>query len=157
MTWEKCAIEIYRADVNTDLALPYADEGIQAGFPNPAQDYIDLCLDLNRELVTNPASTFYGRVRGDSLIDVDVVEGDVLIIDKSLTPIEGDLVVAFIDGDFTLKFYHTDKDTVWLMPANKKYEPIKVTAENDFMIWGVSTYVIRDNRKRRANRNVSVG
>ncbi len=146
---KRITIELFRADTNSNLALPYADEGIQAGFPNPAQDYLDLCLDLNKELVTNPPATFYGRVRGDSLVDADVLEGDVLIVDKSLTPLEGDLVVVFIDGDFTLKFIHKDNEVIWLIPANSKYNPIKVTKENDFMVWGVVTYTIRDNRKRK--------
>lgn len=152
MNKEKLTIEVFGADVSSGLALPYADQGIQAGFPNPAQDYLDLCLDLNKELVTNPPATFYGRVRGDSLVEADVREGDILIIDKSLTPVQDDLVVAFIDGDFTLKFIHIDQNVVWLMPANEQYRPIKVTAENDFLVWGVVTYTIRDNRKRRRKK-----
>lgn len=142
-------VEIFKADTERGLLLPFADEGIQAGFPNPAQDYLDIAIDLNKELVHNPSSTFYGRVRGDSLIYADVQEGDVVIIDKSLTPIEGDLIVAFIDGDFTLKFIHKENDSIWLMPANNAYEPIKVSADNDFMIWGIVTYTIRNNRTRR--------
>ena len=152
MNKEKLTIEVFGADVSSGLALPYADQGIQAGFPNPAQDYLDLCLDLNKELVTNPPATFYGRVRGDSLVEADVREGDILIIDKSLTPVQDDLVVAFIDGDFTLKFIHIDQNVVWLMPANEQYRPIRVTAENDFLVWGVVTYTIRDNRKRRRKK-----
>lgn len=152
MNKEKLTIEVFGADVSSGLALPYADQGIQAGFPNPAQDYLDLCLDLNKELVTNPPATFYGRVRGDSLVEADVREGDILIIDKSLSPVQDDLVVAFIDGDFTLKFIHIDQDIVWLMPANEQYRPIRVTAENDFLVWGVVTYTIRDNRKRRRKK-----
>lgn len=152
MNKEKLTIEVFGADVSSGLALPYADQGIQAGFPNPAQDYLDLCLDLNKELVTNPPATFYGRVRGDSLVEADVREGDILIIDKSLTPVQDDLVVAFIDGDFTLKFIHIDQNVVWLMPANEQYRPIRVTADNDFLVWGVVTYTIRDNRKRRRKK-----
>ena len=152
MNKEKLTIEVFGADVSSGLALPYADQGIQAGFPNPAQDYLDLCLDLNKELVTNPPATFYGRVRGDSLVEADVREGDILIIDKSLTPVQDDLVVAFIDGDFTLKFIHIDQNVVWLMPANEQYRPIRVTAENVFLVWGVVTYTIRDNRKRRRKK-----
>lgn len=152
MNKEKLTIEVFGADVSSGLALPFADQGIQAGFPNPAQDYLDLCLDLNKELVTNPPATFYGRVRGDSLVEADVREGDILIIDKSLTPVQDDLVVAFVDGDFTLKFIHIDHDIVWLMPANEQYRPIRVTAENDFLVWGVVTYTIRDNRKRRRKK-----
>lgn len=149
---DKLKIDVYRADVESGLLLPYVDGGIQAGFPNPAQDYLDVSIDLNRELVKNPMATFYGRVRGDSLMDADVLEGDVLVIDKSEAVLEGDMVVAFVDGDFTLKFFHRKGDEVWLMPANEKYEPIKVTKENDFMVWGVVMYTIRDNRKRRKRR-----
>lgn len=87
-----------------DGMIQMAMEGIHAGFPSPAQDYMTGVIDLNKELVKHPESTFYGRVVGDSMIDAGICEGDVLVIDKSLEPSEGDMCVCFVDGEFALKF-----------------------------------------------------
>lgn len=135
-------IEIYKADISSSLSLPIADEGIRAGFPSPAQDFMDLSIDLNQELVKHPSSTFYGRVKGDSMIDAGVHDGDVLIIDKSLEPKDGDMAVCFIDGEFTIKYIKIEKKVIWLVPANKNFQPIKVTEDNNFLIWGIVTYCI---------------
>lgn len=134
---------IYKADTDSHLSLPYADGGIKAGFASPAQDYIDQVIDLNKELVKHPASTFYGRVTGDSMIDADLNDGDILIIDKSIQPTTGKMAVCFIDGEFTVKYIKVDGDIVWLIPANKKYDRIKVTPENNFIVWGVVTTIIK--------------
>lgn len=134
-------IDFFTADTTSDLSLPLA-EGIKAGFPSPAQDYIDLAFDLNKELVKNPSSTFYGRVRGDSMVDEGINDGDILVIDKSLPPADGRKAVCYIDGEFTLKTIRVKKDGIYLMPANPAYKPIKVTEENDFVVWGIVTYVI---------------
>ena len=149
-------LEIVKADTASELHLPYADQGIRAGFPSPAQDYMDLSIDLNRELIRNPSATFYGRVKGDSMQDAGVSEGDVLVIDKSLEPQDGDMAVCFLDGEFTLKFIQLEKDVIWLIPANEAYEPIRVTAENDFLIWGIVTYTIKNNRKKTFKKRVVV-
>lgn len=138
-------LTIYGADQSTGLALPYADEGVRAGFPSPAQDYMTENIDLNRELIRHPATTFYARVVGDSMCDAGIDEGDLLIVDKGIEPQENDVVVAFVDGEFTLKRIHIEMDRheFWLMPANESYHPIRVTEENQFMIWGVVTYNIK--------------
>lgn len=138
-------LTIYGADQSTGLALPYADEGVRAGFPSPAQDYMSENIDLNRELIRHPATTFYARVVGDSMRDAGIDEGDLLIVDKGIEPQENDVVVAFVDGEFTLKRIHIEMDRheFWLMPANENYHPIRVTEENQFMIWGVVTYNIK--------------
>ena len=149
-------LEIVGADTSSQLPLPYADQGIRAGFPSPAQDYMDLSIDLNRELIRNPSSTFYGRVKGDSMQDAGVSEGDVLVIDKSLEPQDGDMAVCFLDGEFTLKFIQLEKDVIWLIPANEAYDPIRVTAENEFLIWGIVTYTIKNNRKKTFKKRVVV-
>ena len=146
---EKAAIEFYPANTQTSLSLPFASEGIKAGFPSPAQDYMDISIDLNKELIKNPASTFYGRVSGNSMKGEGLADGDILIVDKSLEPHDGDTAVCFIDGDFTLKNIKIEKDIVWLVPANPEYQPIKVTAGNDFMIWGIVTYSIRNHRQKK--------
>ena len=144
----KTNLEIQKSDASSELSLPYADEGIKAGFPSPTQDYMESAIDLNKELVKHPASTFYGRVKGDSMIDANVHDGDILVIDKSLEPRNGDMAVCFIDGEFTIKYIKIEKDVIWLQPANNNYQPIKVTIENDFLIWGIVTYCIQNKRRR---------
>ena len=140
-------LDFYSANTETVLALPLVDGGIAAGFPSPAQDYIDLKIDLNKELIANPSSTFYGRVKGTSMQDAGIVEGDILVIDKSIEPQDGDTAVCFIDGEFTLKYIKIEPDAVYLVPANPKFQPIKVTEDNNFCIWGVVTYSIKSHKK----------
>ena len=142
-------LTIYKVDAESHLPLPYADEGIRAGFPSPAQDYMELAIDLNKELIKHPTSTFYGRVVGDSMKDEGIEEGDILVIDKSLELMDDDLAVCFIDGDFTVKRVRRESDAAWLVPSNVKYPPIKVTKDNEFMVWGIVTYTIKKNRRKR--------
>lgn len=141
-------IKIYNSDISSKMEIPFADEGIKAGFPSPAQDFLEFSIDLNKELVKHPASTFFGRVSGSSMKDAGVEDGDILVIDKSLRAKNGDMAVCYIDGEFTLKYIKIDKDIVWLIPANKEFSPIKATSENDFMIWGIVTYSIKSHIKR---------
>lgn len=136
-------IKIYSPSTEQSVDLPLAKSGISAGFPSPADDPLDLKIDLNRELIHNPASTFYARVSGVSMIDDGIDDGDLLVIDKSVEPYDGCLAVCFIDGEFTLKRFADKGDHALLVPANKRYSPIKVTADNDFMIWGVVRYLIK--------------
>lgn len=123
-----------------------AESGIHAGFPSPATDYMTQAIDLNRELVRHPAATFYGRVVGDSMIDAGVEEGDILVIDKSLDPRDGDMAVCFVDGEFTLKYLRFDEGRLVLQPANDRYPSIEVSEGSDFKVWGVVTYVIKKVR-----------
>ncbi len=125
------------------MLLPYVDQGISAGFPSPAEDFLDLKIDLNKELVKNPSATFYGRVKGNSMKDVGIDDGDLLVIDKSVEPRDGKIAVCFIDGEFTIKRIRIDKNCCWLVPANEAYEPIRVTEDNDFVIWGIVVHVIK--------------
>lgn len=99
---------MYSADLSSELPLPFADQGVRAGFPSPAQDYMTDSIDLNRELIRHPATTFYARASGDSMKDCGIDDGDLLVIDKSLEPQDGDIVVAYIDGEFTLKTVRFD-------------------------------------------------
>lgn len=138
------AIEIYKPALQSAMALPLANQGISAGFPSPADDFLDLSIDLNKELIKHPYATFYGRVSGDSMTGAGLDDGDLLIIDKSLEPQDGKIAVCFIDGEFTIKRIKIEKDSLWLMPENKKYKPIKVTEDNEFIIWGVVTSVIKN-------------
>jgi DNA polymerase V len=143
------ALQIFSADTTTEISLPLAENGISAGFPSPAQDYLDLRIDLNKELISNPSSTFFGRVKGHSMKDAGILDGDLLVIDKSLDPQDGDTAVCFIDGEFTLKFIRIEKDAVYLVPANPTFQPIKVTESNDFCIWGIVTYTIQNHKHRQ--------
>lgn len=145
----KKQLEIHKIDVSTCLPLQYADEGIRAGFPSPAQDYLEQAIDLNKELIRHPASTFYGRVAGDSMRDEGIEEGDILVIDKSLELMDDDLAVCFIDGEFTVKRVRLEPDSAWLIPSNPNYPLIKVTPENNFIVWGIVTYTIKKNRRKR--------
>ena len=133
-----------RAQLGISVELPE----IKAGFPSPAQDYVENGIDLNRELIRNPSSTFFGRARGSSMEGAGIYDGDLLVIDKSLEPYEGAVAVCFIDGEFTLKRIHFEREAgqmvaVWLMPENESFHPIKVTQENQFVIWGIVTHSIR--------------
>ncbi len=141
-------IDFYSVNTSTVLPLPLVDGGIAAGFPSPAQDYIDLKIDLNKELIANPSSTFYGRVKGASMKDAGIEDGDILVIDKSLEPQDGDTAVCFIDGEFTLKYIKIEPDAVYLVPANDQFKPMKVTEENNFCIWGVVTYSIKNHKRK---------
>ncbi|UYU61055.1 translesion error-prone DNA polymerase V autoproteolytic subunit [Bacteroides thetaiotaomicron] len=142
-------IEIHKIDISSSLPLQFADEGIKAGFPSPAQDYMEQAIDLNKELIRHPVSTFYGRVTGDSMRDEGIEEGDILVIDKSLELMDDDLAVCFIDGEFTVKRVRLEPEAIWLVPSNPDYPLIKVTKENDFMIWGIVTFTIKKNRRKR--------
>ena len=136
-------LDLFSANIDTVLELPFVDDGIKAGFPSPASDFLDLSIDLNKELVKHPNATFYGRVKGESMKNVGINDGDLLIIDKSLEPINGKIAVCFIDGEFTLKRIKLEKDFCLLLPENEDYEPIKVSQENDFLIWGILIHVIK--------------
>ena len=136
-------LEVSSAASTSSQPLPMAEGGISAGFPSPAEDFMEAALDLNRELVHNPASTFYARVRGVSMVDDGIDDGDLLVIDKSVEPYDGCLAVCFIDGEFTLKRFEDRGDYGLLVPANKAYRPIRVTADNQFTVWGVVRYIIK--------------
>lgn len=125
------------------LELPMMLSQVEAGFPSPADDYIDLSIDLNRELVRNPSSTFLVRVKGLSMVDAHIFPDDILVVDKSLEPQNGKIAVCFLDGQFTLKRIKFEGKTIWLMPENKKFNPIKIEGDNELTIWGIVTFVIK--------------
>ena len=108
----KRKLEIHKIDVSSSLPIPYADEGIRAGFPSPTQDYMEQAIDLNKEVIKHPANTFFGRVVGDSMRNEGIEEGDILVIDKSLELQDDDLAVCFIDGDFTVKRVRIEPNAV---------------------------------------------
>jgi len=136
-------IDIYSAITETELELPYIDKKISAGFPSPALDFIDLTIDLNKHLIKHPSATFYGRVKGHSLKNAGINDNDLLIIDRSVEPSNGKIAVCYIDGEFTAKRIKIDKKEIWLMPENDDYKPIKIEKDNNFIVWGVVTHVIK--------------
>lgn len=135
-------VTILAIEKGTQNAIPFFS-GISAGFPSPAYDYLESTIDLNKELIKNSGSTFFGRVKGLSMKDAGIDDGDILIIDKSIIPKTGMTAVCFIDGEFTLKRISLGKNCITLLPANNNFKPIVVTEQNDFMIWGIVTYVIK--------------
>lgn len=116
---------------------------VHAGFPSPAEDFVESSIDLNKELIRNCASTFFVRVQGDSMRDAGIDCGDLLIIDKSLDYISGKIVVCSLNGEFTLKTLKMEKNFAYLIPANKNYPVIKIDENSGAEIWGVVTYVIK--------------
>ena len=121
----------------------YFDTGISAGFPSPADDFKQERLSLDSELIKNKEATFFARVSGQSMIDAGLNDNDLLVIDRSLSPTHNRIAVCFLDGEFKVKRLKVVGDEVWLQPENKHYKPIKVTPENDFIIWGIVTNVIK--------------
>ena len=121
----------------------YFDTGISAGFPSPADDFKQERLSLDSELIKNKEATFFARVSGQSMIDAGLNDNDLLVIDRSLSPTHNRIAVCFLDGEFTVKRLKVVNDEIWLQPENKHYKPIKVNPENDFIIWGIVTNVIK--------------
>ena len=119
------------------------DQGISAGFPSPADDFKEVRISLDKELVKNEEATFYARVSGDSMQGAGLENGDLLIIDRSIEPSNNKIAVCFVDGEFTVKRIKIESKKVHLMPENKKYSPIEINEENELIIWGIVTYVIK--------------
>jgi DNA polymerase V len=130
-------LEFYIPDYSTELQLPFIDTGISAGFPSPADDFIELSIDLNKHLIKHKDTTFFAKVKGHSMKNVGIFDGDLLVIDKSLEPQDGKIAICQIDGEFTIKRIKKEENVFWLIAENEDYKPIKVTPENDFVIWGI--------------------
>jgi DNA polymerase V len=140
--WSDYKFTFYAVAPEVKMEFPYV-ETIPAGFPSPADDFMEIPLDITGLLIRNPSATFFARVAGNSMEDVGIGDGDILVIDRSITPQEGKIAVCFVNGEFTVKRLHFEEDACYLQPANPRYKPIKVTEENDFIIWGIVTYVIK--------------
>ena len=119
------------------------EQGISAGFPSPEDDFKEIRISLDKELVKNPEATFYARVSGESMIEAGIDDGDLLVIDRSLNPENGKIGICMIDGDFTVKRIKKTKGKLYLLPENKKYEAIELKEENELIIWGIVAYVIK--------------
>lgn len=122
--------------------MPLFQSSVAAGFPSPADDFIDKRLDLNELLIKHPAATFFVRVDGNSMIRAGIRTGDILVVDKSLEPKEQSIVIASIDGEFTVKRIQKKSDDLYLIPENPRFTPTKITKTMDFEVWGVVSHII---------------
>lgn len=122
--------------------LPLYSSKVQAGFPSPADDYIERYLDLNAEYIKHPSATFLVTATGDSMMDVGIYTGDVLVVDRSLEATDGKIVIAAVNGELTVKRLSQKNGRVQLLSANAKYKPIDITDEHEVVIWGVVILVL---------------
>jgi len=126
----------------SSCSLPLAVASVSAGFPSPADDYLEGTLDLNQHLIKHPAATFFVRVAGDSMIDAGIHDGDLLLVDRSLEMVDGKVVIAIINAELLVKRVRKVGGRLFLLPENQAYQPIEVREEMDFELWGVVTHVI---------------
>jgi DNA polymerase V len=127
---------------NKKQKIPLMQAAVSAGFPSVAENYLDRALDLNDLLIKNPAATYFIRVKGESMIKAGINSGDILIVDRALSVTDNKIVVARIGDELTVKRIKIDTNSMYLMPDNDLYEPIEITSEMDFEVWGTVTYVI---------------
>jgi len=138
-------IKLIKGEFGQSLELLIAPK-IKAGFPSPAEDYLHDSIDFNRDLIRHPEATFYGRVDGDSMIEAGISDGDIAVIDRSIEASDGDVVVGYVNGEFTIKYLdlsHKEEGYIELRPANKKYQPIRIDANDNFEVWGVVVWMIK--------------
>jgi len=139
---ERITASIYYPDYSTKCERPLYMVPVSAGFPSPAEDYIEGKLDLNQHLIKHPAATFFVRVTGDSMIDAGIHPGDILIVDRAIEAFDKKVVIAVIDGELTVKRIRQTKSGMMLVPENDNYAPIPIAGSSDVEIWGVVTSVI---------------
>ncbi len=138
----KNKLEIYTIEDSHNVTPPLFFPGVSAGFPSPADDYTELKLDMNKYLVKHSSATFYIKVKGDSMKDAGISDGDILVVDRAVEPKNNDIAVCVIDGEFTVKKLKKSKDTLFLLPENPDYKPINVTEYNNFQVWGMVTFIV---------------
>ena len=146
-------VKIIEGEFKKQLELQFAPT-IKAGFPSPADDYTHDSIDFNRDLIRNPDATFYGRVDGDSMIDAGICDGDIAVIDRSVEAQDGDVVVAFVNNEFTIKYLdlsHKEEGYIELRPANRDFQPIRIDDSDRFEVWGVVVWTIKNWRHKRPN------
>jgi DNA polymerase V len=135
-------LDIYVLEESILANIPIFTNSVQAGFPSPAEDYMDLDLNLQDHLIQNPSATFCVRAVGESMKNAGIKSGDIMLVDKSLTPKNRSIVLAVIDGEFTIKRVNVSEKELYLIPENENFSPIKITQEMDFQVWGIVTYII---------------
>ena len=139
----KEGIFFFKPNLDESRSIPLTSNSISAGFPSPADDFKEIRISLDRELVKNEEATFYARVSGNSMENAGLSDGDLIVIDKSLNPENNKIAVCFLDGEFTVKRIIKRKQNLYLKPENKNYKEIKISSENDLLIWGIVTFVIK--------------
>lgn len=135
-------LEIFLPESGETIKLPLFNTKVSAGFPSPAEDFIDKKLDLNQYLIKNPAATFYVKVFGNSMINAGIHDGDILVVDRSIEPVSNKIVIGVVNGEFTVKRIMKKNQRLFLMPENPDYKPIEINETMDSRIWGVVTYSI---------------
>ena len=135
-------LELYASDTSTTLNMPYFENGVSAGFPSPAEDHMHSKIDLNNLLIENPSATYYVRVNGDSMLGAGILSGDLLIVDRSIEVTNNCIVVAHLDGEFTVKRIKKIKKKIFLQAENNNYKPTEITKEMDFELFGVVAHAI---------------
>jgi DNA polymerase V len=124
------------------VLIPLFSDSVHAGFPSPAEDFVDSILDLNELIIEHPLATFFVRAKGDSMYQAGIRDNDILVVDRSLSPKNRDIVIATLQGEFTCKYFIKNSNGLLLHPANPKYRPIPITESSDFTVWGVVTFVL---------------
>ena len=122
--------------------LPLYSDAVQAGFPSPADDYVEDTLDLNEHLIKHPTATFFVKVAGNSMINAGIYPGDTLVVDRSLEVKNRKIIIAVVEGQLTVKRFCKTRNGVFLMPENDEFKPIKLESENELVVWGVVTTVL---------------
>jgi DNA polymerase V len=140
--YKKKELDFFSLESDTPMKLPLFDSKISAGFPSPAEDYVELKLDLNEHLIQHPAATFFVKVSGHSMKEAGIHDGDMLIVDRALEPKNNDIAVCVINGEFTVKRIRKIKNEIYLIPANADYQAIKVSEQHEFQIWGIVSFII---------------
>ena len=148
------SLKVHRSQLKSEVALqlpqdnpenittPIFSSRVQAGFPSPADDYLEDRLDLNKHLIQHKEATFFVRAQGDSMLGAGIHSGDILIVDKSLKALSGKIVIAVVDGDFTVKRLHKYGGKITLKAENDDFDDIQITSDSELIIWGVVTSVI---------------
>ena len=146
-------VKIIEGEFKKQLELQFAPT-IKAGFPSPADDYTHDSIDFNRDLIRNPDATFYGRVDGDSMIEAGSCDGEIAVIDRSVEAQHGDVVVASVNNEFTIKYLdlsHKEEGYIELRPANRDFQPIRIDDSDRFEVWGVVVWTIKNWKHKRPN------
>ena len=141
---KKEKLTFLKPEKGNNLGQWLVEQGISAGFPSPADDFKEIRISLDEELVKNKEATFYARVSGDSMENAGLSDGDLIVIDRSIDPQNNKIAVCFLDGEFTVKRIIKKDGKLYLKPENKNYSIIEIKKENQLLIWGIITYVIKN-------------
>lgn len=136
-------LRLYALSQTDEILIIYVDGAICAGFPSPADDYLETQIDLKAELIRNPDATFIVRVQGDSMSNDGIADGDVLIVDRSVKPLNGAVAVCYLNNGFTVKRLEKKGDKIRLLSANPAFSPIEIQETDELVIWGIVTYIIK--------------